>query len=171
MTGWWTAAFVAQWVLLFVLATVVVALARQVGALHLRLGPLGALEIDDEGPPLGEMLAATTVAAPGDERVLLGGPAASGRVVFFTSPTCPVCKQVLPALPAAARAAGFAPQVVSDPDAESRLAIPGTPYVLVLDGPGIVRAKGTVNSMEQLDGLVDTAERRIAEGRVELEAM
>ena len=38
MTTWWIVAFVAQWVLLVVLAIVVVALARQVGTLHLRLG-------------------------------------------------------------------------------------------------------------------------------------
>ncbi|HEX9122660.1 MAG TPA: hypothetical protein VF984_04770 [Actinomycetota bacterium] len=38
MTGWWAAAFVILWVLVFVLAVVVVALARQVGTLHLRLG-------------------------------------------------------------------------------------------------------------------------------------
>ncbi len=50
MSGWWTAAFVAQWILLVVLCVVVVALARQVGTLHLRLGPRGALEIDTEGP-------------------------------------------------------------------------------------------------------------------------
>ena len=54
MPGWWMAAFAVQWLLLIGLCVVVVALARQVGALHLRLGPLGALEIDDEGPPLGQ---------------------------------------------------------------------------------------------------------------------
>ena len=47
-------AFVVQWILLVVLAVVVIALARQVGMLHLRLGPRGALEIDDEGPMLGD---------------------------------------------------------------------------------------------------------------------
>ena len=41
MTGWWAAAFVAQWLLVLVLAVVVVALARQVGTLHLRLGSAG----------------------------------------------------------------------------------------------------------------------------------
>ena len=52
MSGWWVAAFVVQWFLLIVLAVIVVALARQVGTLHLRLGPRGALEVDDEGPAL-----------------------------------------------------------------------------------------------------------------------
>jgi hypothetical protein len=45
------AAFAVHWLL--VIALCVVALSRQVGILHLRLGPLGALEIDDGGPPLG----------------------------------------------------------------------------------------------------------------------
>ena len=41
--------------------------------------------------------------------------------------------------------------------------MPGTPFVLVLDELGVVRAKGTVNTMEQVEGLVQTAERRIDE--------
>ena len=39
--------------------------------------------------------------------------------------------------------------------------VPGTPYVIVLDELGIVRAKGTVNNLEQMEGLVDSAERRV----------
>jgi hydrogenase nickel insertion protein HypA len=42
-TGWWAAAFVVQWLLVVVLCVVVVALARQVGTLHLRLGPLSGV--------------------------------------------------------------------------------------------------------------------------------
>jgi hypothetical protein len=34
--------------------------------------------------------------------------------------------------------------------------------VVVLDEAGVVRSKGTVNSLEQVEGLVDTARRRIA---------
>ena len=37
MSGWWAAAFVVQWILLAILTVVVVALARQIGVLHLRL--------------------------------------------------------------------------------------------------------------------------------------
>ena len=36
---------------------------------------------------------------------------------------------------------------------------------IVLDEHGAVRAKGTVNNLEQVEGLVDTAARRIAEER------
>jgi hypothetical protein len=41
--------------------------------------------------------------------------------------------------------------------------VPGTPYVVVLDRSGVVRAKGTVNNLEQVEGLVDTARNRTHE--------
>jgi hypothetical protein len=71
---------------------------------------------------------------------------------------------VAPALPAAARTAELLPQIVHDPDVERTFDVPGTPFLLVLDELGIVRAKGTVNNLEQVEGLIDTAERRMREG-------
>jgi len=76
LSGWWVATFAAQWVLLVALGIAVVALARQLGTLHLRLGPLGALEIDDEVPPLGEGPAPMQATADDGSRVTLGCPAA-----------------------------------------------------------------------------------------------
>ena len=171
LSGWWVAAFAAQWVLLVALGIAVVALARQLGTLHLRLGPLGALEIDDEGPPLGEGLAPMQATADDGSRVTLGGPAALPRITLFVSEHCPLCAAVKPGLPAAARSAGMDALVLADAELEGRLAIPGTPYVIVVDRLGIVRSKGTVNNLEQLEGLVDTAEQRIDEETVRAEAM
>ncbi|HEX6130986.1 MAG TPA: thiol-disulfide isomerase [Actinomycetota bacterium] len=162
MTGWWAAAFVAQWVLVIVLALVVVALARQVGTLHLRLGPRGALEVDDEGPPLGDAPLPMRARAADGAEVTIGGPGPR-RLVVFSSPTCPVCREVVPAVPTAANAAGVVAQVVHDPDGEREWDVPGTPFAVVLDASGVVRAKGTVNDLEQLEGLLDTATRRIDE--------
>lgn len=162
MSGWWAAAFVVQWVLLAVLAVVVVALARQIGVLHLRLVPVGALEVDDEGPPLGDAPEPQAARGHDGTTVIVGGPGPR-RLLAFVSPTCPICEQVLPSLPAAATASGLVPQVVSDPELEIRYRVPGVPFVVVLDESGVVRSKGTVNSLEQVEGLVDTARRRIAE--------
>ena len=148
MSGWWTAAFVAQWVLLVVLCVVVVALARQVGTLHLRMGPRGALEIDTEGPALGAALPPVDARGADGASLVLGG-AGRRRLVLFSSPTCMICREVAPALLAG--------------DAERAFEVPGTPFLLVLDELGIVRAKGTVNTLEQVEGLVDTAERRMRE--------
>ena len=162
MSGWWAAAFVVQWVLLAMLAVVVVALARQIGVLHLRLDPLGALEVDDEGPPLGDAPEIRTARAPEGTPTRVGGPGPR-RLLAFVSPTCPICERLLPSLPAAARAGGLAAQVVSDPDLELAYRVPGVPFLVVLDELGAVRSKGTVNSLEQIEGLIDTARRRISE--------
>lgn len=181
MSGWWLASYLVLWGVVIVLALLVLALARQVGTLHLRLGPRGALELDDEGPPLGE------APEPVDRPDLRGRPVSVGgpgrpQLLLFVSPGCPVCREVLPSLPVAARAGGMAGRVVVDaeaeqagpvygngvgapvipgPDVARAYQIPGTPYAVVLDRLGVVRAKGTVNTMEQLEGLVDTARRRL----------
>jgi len=162
MTGWWAAAFIAQWLLVLVLATVVVALARQVGTLHLRLGPRGALEVDSEGPALGEAPPAMPGIDDDGDRVLVGG-AGPARVVLFSSPTCSICREVAPGIGAAAAAAGLTPLVLHDPDLERVYDVPGTPFLLVMDRSGVVRAKGTVNNLEQVEGLIDLGMRRIEE--------
>ena len=159
MSGWWAAAFLVLWILVAVLAIVVVALARQIGVLQLRLAPLGALEVDDEGPELGEAPEARSVRTPDGSRRVIGGPGRR-RLVAFVSETCPICERVAPSLPAAARASGLELQLVSDPDLETAYRVPGVPFVVVLDEVGVVRSKGTVNSLEQVEGLVDTASRR-----------
>jgi hypothetical protein len=162
LSGWWAAAFVVQWILLAVLVVVVIALARQVGVLHVRLSPLGALEVDEEGPPLGQAPPARTARAADGTPTLIGGPGPL-RVIAFTSPTCPICEQVVPAIPAAAAAARVVPQIVADVDLEAAYEVPGVPFLVVLDRSGVVRSKGTVNSLEQVEGLIDTALRRIEE--------
>ncbi|HZA60733.1 MAG TPA: alkyl hydroperoxide reductase [Actinomycetota bacterium] len=184
MTGWWAVSYIALWVLVVVLAVVVLALARQVGTLHLRLGPRGALEVDDEGPELGEAPGPIAAHDLDGRPTEVGGPGRS-RMLLFVSPDCPVCREVLPSLPVVARQGHLAPSVVVDGAVEEALAaphllgtgapvvlgervaeamdVPGTPYVVVLDELGVVRAKGTVNNLEQMEGLVDTAARRLAD--------
>ncbi len=182
MQGWWAASYVVLWLLVVMLAFVVVALARQVGTLHLRLGPRGALEIDDEGPPLGELAPPFNSVAISGARVDVGGPGRA-QLLLFVSPGCKVCDEVLPGIDAVAAVTPFEPLVVTDLDeSETKLRfesrdvrapivpgrevasayqVPGTPYAVVLDERGFVQAKGTVNNLEQLEGLLDTAQRRI----------
>jgi len=177
------ASYVVLWMLVLILSVVVVALARQVGTLHLRLGPRGAFEMDEEGPPLGEAPVAATLADLHGRPVAVGGPG-EWQVIAFATLGCHLCAQILPSLPVAARVQGAEPIVVVDADeAEARsefgdtrvdativasrdlpasYAVPGTPYIVVLDPLGIVRAKGTVNNLEQLEGLIDTGIARAA---------
>jgi methylamine dehydrogenase accessory protein MauD len=180
VSGWWLVSYVVLWGLVVILVALVVALARQVGVLHLRLGPRGALEADDEGPPLGQAPPATSVADLTGTSVTVGGPG-EPQLVLFVSPSCPICHEVLPGLRPAARMGGLAPIVVVDaevadadpyrgrdvgapvvaaPELASAYDVPGTPYLVALDHLGVVRAKGTVNNLEQMEGLVDTARRR-----------
>ena len=183
MEGWWAASYVVLWFLVIGLCLIVVGLARQVGTLHLRLGPRGALELDDEGPPLGEapipIDAVDTSGAP----VNIGGPG-EAQLLLFVSPTCGSCAEVLPSLSVVAREGTMTPIVITDAEASAARTIatkrvgarvvssaeavrlyevPGTPYVVALDRGGVVRAKGTANNLEQMEGLVDTARRRLSE--------
>ena len=183
MDGWWLASYLALWGLVVVLAVLVVALARQVGTLHLRLGPRGALELDDEGPPLGEAPQPADLRDLRGRPVTVGGPG-SAQLLLFVSPGCPICREVLPGVGAAAAAGGMAPVVLADsdgpevrhaygggtpapvvaaPELSGRYQVPGTPYAVALDELGVVRAKGTVNNLEQMEGLVETAHRRSVE--------
>ncbi len=53
--------------------------------------------------------------------------------------------------------------VVASTELAAYYNVPGTPFVVITDDMGIVRAKGTVNNIEQMEGLVDTAGRRLEE--------
>lgn len=191
MEGWWAVSYVVMWVLVVVLTVVVVALARQIGTLHLRLGPRGALEMDDEGPPLGEAPPHEETTDSQGRHARIGGPG-EAQLLLFVSPGCHLCEQVLPSLPVVGRKHELAPYVLADADADEvvsqyerrrldarvvsanliaqRYRVPGTPYVVVLDRLGVVRAKGTVNNLEQLEGLVETGARRTDEAEQERRA-
>jgi methylamine dehydrogenase accessory protein MauD len=182
MTGWWTASYIALWILVIVLSVLLLSLARQVGTLHLRLGPRGALELDEEGPPLGEAAPPSNVSDREGNPVTIGGPGAP-QFLLFVSPGCPICREVTPSLPVVARIGSLTPYVISDsdepnaaheyaslsraspllvgPDIARSYRVPGTPYAVILDRLGVVRAKGTVNNLEQMEGLVDTARSRL----------
>ena len=138
------------------LGGLVLALYRQVGVLTLRLGPGVALEVAEEGPPVGEE-------APELEGLARLG---SELAVFFSS-DCRLCRSLAPSVRALARE-GLPVQVVYEeeaPETFARWRVPGTPFAVhVVDGK--VAAKGTVNTLEQLDGLLAAGR-----GRVQLAAV
>ncbi|MGH2731332.1 MAG: hypothetical protein ACRDJI_12085 [Actinomycetota bacterium] len=173
MEGWWAASYVVLWLLVVTLAILVVALARQIGTLHLRLGPRGALELDDEGPPLGEAPAPLTTTDLDGRPITIGGPGRA-QLILFVSPGCRVCDQVMPGAGPIAKARGLVSYLISDDDghtAPAAYSVPGTPYAVVLDDRGIVRAKGTINNLEQMEGLVESAMRRAEMGSREVHAL
>ena len=88
---------VILWVLVIVLALIVLALARQVGILHERVAPAGAL-MPTSGPKVGELTEAMTLNDIHGKELVIGGvnPDGDATFVMFISPTCPVCRTLVP---------------------------------------------------------------------------
>lgn len=173
---------VLLWVLMLGVIVALWALARQVGILYERVAPMGAL-ITDAGPKLGEVSPRFEVPSLVGSKVEIGGPRARSQLIFFLSPTCPVCKKLLPILKSASQAERGWLDVVLASDGEStqHLAffrdarldafpyvlsadlgmtyrVSRLPYAVLLDEQGVIRAKGLVNNREQLESLFNAKE-------------
>jgi len=177
---------VLVWIGLIGLLLTVLALARQVGILHERLTPVGALTMD-HGPKVGEPAPVFTLSKLGGGEIRIGATAGRSQLLFFLSPTCPVCKQLMPVLRSLSAHEGASLEVVlaSDGALEEhqrfyvREKLAPFPYVLstdlgmtfrisklpyaVLIGPnGVISAKGLINNREQLESLVVAQEMGVA---------
>ncbi len=174
------------WVLVIVLAAVVLALVRQIGVLHERVAPAGAL-MQAAGPKPGEAAPILELTDWSGRSQRVGGPDESGRstLLFFTSPTCPVCKSLLPVLDSVRADEGRRLRVLLASDGprdeheefvrEQRLErhpyllstelglayhVRQLPYAVLIDAEGTVRAAGLVNTREHLESLFEAMERR-----------
>jgi hypothetical protein len=138
-----------------------VAAAVVVLAAGRRSAPRGALEVDGEGPPVGEPspLSAWFGGAAGDSRLADAGGDGL-RLALFTSPGCALCKRVAPAAEAFDGAEVRLFDEVADTEAWAAGRVPGAPFAVALDGAGVVLAKGTVNDARQLGSIVEAARGR-----------
>jgi methylamine dehydrogenase accessory protein MauD len=179
---------VVLWLLVLALSSVVLALARQVGVLHERIAPAGALMLN-RGLTVGEPAPVLEVADLEGHAHQLGSPRDDGRstLLLFVSPSCPVCKTLLSAVKSSASDERTWMDVVlaSDGDrAEQRefvraQGLDGIPYVVsaalglayqvsrlpfaaLLDEKGILRARGLVNSREHLESLFEAKRLGVA---------
>jgi methylamine dehydrogenase accessory protein MauD len=176
------------WIVVLLLILVVLALARQIGVLHERLRPVGALQLAN-GLKIGEPAPVIEATRITGEAMRIGAPQMEGRdsLLMFVSPTCPVCKSLLPALRAIRRSEHPRVEVILASDgarlehldfiaAESLEEFPYVlseplgitygvgrlPYAVLIDNKGIVRATGLVNTREQLDSLFAAKEHGVA---------
>lgn len=177
---------VLLWIAVLALGALVFALVRQIGVLHERVSPAGALVLAG-GPEVGEPAPAFAGIDIFQRELRLGGADPEGRatLLFFVSPTCPICKTLLPvARSLAAREdarlvfasdganedhVGFAlrrglephPYVVST---ELGLAhrVGKLPHAVLIDAAGVVRAKGLVSTREHLESLFEAMDRGVA---------
>ncbi len=176
------------WILVIVLAAVVVALTRQIGLLHDRVAPVGAL-VGGETPRVGETAPVLEVEDFRGGRLRIGGTEERGRstLLLFVSPTCPVCKELLPVARRLAAAEGASVRLVLASDGpreeheafvrreglESERYVLSTPlglawqvarlpHAALIDASGVVRARGLVNSREHLESLFEARDRGVA---------
>ena len=176
------------WLVVLALCAVVVALVRQIGILHERIAPAGALMLG-QGPKIGKEAPPFKLQTLCGETVTIGDqhPADRSTLVFFLSPTCPVCKTLLPVLDAMRTSEREWLQIVlaSDGDlpAQQRFIkangltvfpyvvsgelgrayqVAKLPFAILIDEGGILRGKGLINSREHLESLFEAKKRSVA---------
>lgn len=167
------------WVLLAAVAFVIMGLVRQIGVLHSRLAPAGALMVD-KGVSVNEPAPKITAADRNGRPVNFGYANEKSQLLFFLSPTCPICKSLLPAIKSIAKEQADRLEVifVSDGDMTSQQAlisehkleqatyvvgpevgmtyqIGKLPYAALIAPNGTLLSKGLVNSREHLDSLFE----------------
>ena len=169
---------IALWVALAVLGVVCMALARQIGVLHQRIAPAGALSLR-QPLKLGEMTPEMTLTGLDGMPVKIGGARGGrGQLVLFLSPDCEVCEALLPALRSAHGAErGWLDMVLASDGEASKHAefvrdkgltkfpyvlsehlgrsygVSKLPYAVLIDETGKLSATGLVNTREHLESL------------------
>jgi methylamine dehydrogenase accessory protein MauD len=174
------------WSAVLVLGVVCIALARQVGVLHQRIAPAGALSLRQPlkiGDPVPQL------SLPGlDGTAVQVGGVRGGRsqLVLFLSPDCAVCEALLPSLRSAhgaekswldivlasdgegdkheafVRKQGLSrfPYVVSEQLGRS-YGVSKLPYAVLINEAGNLSATGLVNTREHLESLFVAQERGV----------
>jgi methylamine dehydrogenase accessory protein MauD len=168
--------YVALWILVVLQTVVVVVAIRQIGVLHLRLGGRGAMALS-AGPPIGQSAPSFVGLDIDGKPVESPWNAGKSSLLVFVSPGCGACPEVIPSIRAIRRSdrrhveillisatpgdgnVEFARKshcpVIVDSDLVSAYSIDAMPYAMAIDRDGVVRAKGIVNQIEHLEGLLD----------------
>lgn len=173
------------WVAIAILVVAVLALARQVGVLHERVAPMGALTMD-HGPDIGTSAPVFDLTALGGASLAIGRATGRPQLLFFLSPTCPVCKKLVPVLRSLPSGeAGLDIVLASDGEQAEHLAfyrreklapfayvlssqlgmtfrISKLPYAVLIGPDGRIAAKGLVNNREQIESLLLARELGVA---------
>jgi methylamine dehydrogenase accessory protein MauD len=178
LQGLWIASYVALWIMVVVEGVVLMAVLRQVGLLHLRVGPAAARTMN-LGPEIGSRLPELNIADASGlplDVTFLGRP----HMIIFVSSTCDACADLMPAVRTLVKSEGDRVAVIlvavdhsdehaeafsalqglhevkfiNDPRAPIELGVMSAPYAILADRDGVVRAKGLVNHIEHLDSLM-----------------
>jgi methylamine dehydrogenase accessory protein MauD len=169
------------WAVVIVLCVALLAVIRQLGVLHERLAPVGALMLA-KGLKVGEPAPAITVEDLDRRSITFGTARADDRatLLMFVSPTCPVCKALLPVLKSSLASERDWLDIVLASDGENAVQrefvqaqrlnnfpyvvsaalgiafqVSRLPYAALIDAQGVLRARGIVNSREHLESLFE----------------
>jgi methylamine dehydrogenase accessory protein MauD len=171
-----------SWIVILGLGLALLALARQVGVLHVRLAPAGAL-LSGKGPVVGEPSPVLDALTMEGASIAIGKPPGRGlkQLLLFVSPHCPLCKELIPIARNFARTEKLDIVFVGDDDPDEqramigRLEMGGVPFVnssivgrtfhvdrlphaVLIGENGMLLSKGLVNSREHLESLVTAHE-------------
>ncbi len=175
------------WTAVIVQALLIAALARQVGILHERIAPAGALTLH-QNVNVGEVASPMTLTTIDGAAIEIGGKRdGRSQLLFFASPDCPVCKSLLPIVRSASSAeADWLDIVIAGDGAKQHyrqliqrhglesvptvlsealgraFGVSKLPYAVLLDEAGRVASLGLVNSREHLESLFEAKERGVA---------
>ena len=182
------ASSILLWITVIGLSLLVLALTRQIGVLHERIAPAGALmmnqtlKVGDAGPQV------LVQNLNRDQEVTIGKPTQPGRsqFLFFLSPDCPVCKSLLPVVKSAQGAEsdwldvifasdgslsahqdyikqqGLAKDIyVSSEQLGRAYGVSKLPFAVLIDDSGKIASYGLVNSREHIESLFESKERNI----------
>ncbi|RJK99782.1 methylamine dehydrogenase accessory protein MauD [Paracoccus siganidrum] len=166
------------WIAFLGVTVALLGLMRQVGLLHERSSPMGAM-ITDHGPDIGDAAPEFELPDYFGQGVKIGG-ASGGRptLLMFTAPTCPVCDKLFPIIKSIARAEKIGVVMISDgaPEEHARFLeshelgqiryvvsaeigmafqVGKIPYGVLLDAEGVIKAKGLTNTREHLESLLE----------------
>ncbi|NIR25546.1 MAG: redoxin domain-containing protein [Gammaproteobacteria bacterium] len=187
MTDIWLVSYLVLWVLVLGEALAIMALARQIGLLHTRLGPTGArmtnagLELGNVAPPVSER-------DLNGQLVTLGVERNKPTLLIFISPNCSVCAELIPAIRAVYhheqkyidfivvslledeaenrayikrhRLNGI-PYVISSQIAEA-YQVASAPYAILVNAEGKIQTKGLANHREHLESLLNALDEGYA---------
>ncbi len=183
-----TVSNIVLWVAVLALSLVVLALVRQLGVLHERIAPAGALMLN-RGLVVGERVPMVDATDLEGHELRIGIPRSDGKstLLVFVSATCPVCKTLLPVLKTGRKQEQHWLQILlaSDGDREQhrRFAeeqgltglsylistplglayqVSRLPFAVLFDADGILRARGLINSREHLESLFEAQRLGIA---------
>jgi methylamine dehydrogenase accessory protein MauD len=179
---------VVLWIVVLALLALVLALTRQIGVLHERISPVGALMIN-KGLKVGEQVPVVDVSDLNGQVLKVGAPRSDGlsMLLLFVSPTCPVCESLLPVLQSSRKQEKSWLQIVLASDGElaaQREFVRGhgltefqyvvsaplgmtyqvsrLPFAALVDAGGVLRARGLVNSREHLESLFEAQRLGVA---------